>query len=105
MVIDVSKLTGQEAETQKLRYEALKGRNAVLLSGSMFVQFMSNGMKDQFRYTRLKMRRLSAKEASCRDRIKHVVYPFVKQGLLQYCHFLPSRFSHMSNVNAVNPMP
>jgi hypothetical protein len=43
-------LTGQDEATQKARYAALKGRKALILSGSMFVQFMSNGMKDQFRY-------------------------------------------------------
>jgi hypothetical protein len=48
-------LTGQDEATQKARYAALKGRKALILSGSMFVQFMSNGMKDQFRY------------ASCRE--------------------------------------
>lgn len=49
MPIDVSKLTGRDEATQKQRYEALKGRNALVISGSMFVSFMSNGMKDQFR--------------------------------------------------------
>lgn len=49
MSVDASSLKGRDEATQKRRYEALKGRNALILSGSMFVEFMSGGMMDQFR--------------------------------------------------------
>lgn len=49
MSVDASNLKGRDEATQQKRYEALKGRNALILSGSMFVEFMSGGMMDQFR--------------------------------------------------------